>query len=203
MWKILGRKSKTITGTCFKYDDIPLKTYLDVVESGDFNLIVTGGQVDREGLVKAWEKIVEDNSKATGIVSYGTYKTLLISYAKLIADYNIVKAQLVKLMYVVDDPSITELGKKGYKIDTSSTLRYTESITAALHRSDNIITRIQVKQKDLERFIKSSESGRKVTYEELMANLNSSIGFAEGGVTLARYNEYQRILKRKSQKPKQ
>lgn len=156
---------------------------------------------------RAWESIVKRNNDVSGGVSFKTqlsnYKTL----SQLLADYTAIKATLSILEFKVDNDYIAWLRKKGYKIVTNvgatveeRTANYIESITAALRRSENIITKIKMRQNELEADAKSIVSDESIAgFEEIMANLSMSLGFeVNDNVTLARYNELIKLLKKRN-----
>lgn len=151
--------------------------------------------------MEEWESIIEVNSDLTGQMEFSTYKDLLIGYGQLVAQYNIDKGLLMKLCFQVDDSTIEELRERGYVIDIAGAAVYAQTLADALIRSNNLVTRIEMKQKELERFHDSVNIERKVTYEELVAQLNAALGFSvNDNITLAAFNEYQKILKRRNAK---
>jgi hypothetical protein len=199
-------------------------------------LLVKVGTYTEEELKEQWDTIVEENSELTGQNEYSTYKDLLIGYGQLLARYNIEKAQLMELLFKVDDETIAELQSKGYAIRTKgdvskqmelynealingelderiieaiqaqvvaiNSAAYADSLADALTRSNNLVTQIEMKQKEMERFVSVEGFSKRVTYEELMANLNAALGFCvQDNITLAAFNEYQRILKKRNKKP--
>jgi len=234
--RILNWKQLPSYKICYKYEDIPLRTYLTVAENGTYGLLVKEGKFSDDELREQWDSIVEANSELTGQMEYSTYKDLLISYGQLLAQYNVDKGQIMKLCFQVDTETIEDLQSKGYVIQTKgdvtkqmelynqalvsgelndmlivdiqkqitaiNSAAYADSLTNALTRSNNLVTRIEMKTKEMERFAKIEGFGKKVTYEELMANLNTALGFCvQDNITLAAFNEYQRILKKHNQKP--
>jgi len=172
-----------------------------------FTLLVRRGKFTELELLEEWEKIIEANSELTGQMEYSTYKELLIQYGQLLVEYNIDKGMLMNLLFNIDDEMIMELQNKGYIIDTSGRAAYAQSLSNALTRSNNLVTRIEMKVKELERFNNSSKMDQPVTYEQLIAQCSAALGFSvPDNITLAAFNEYQRILKRRnnrhsSQKP--
>lgn len=198
---MFGPKPRNSSKVCFKYNDIPLRTFLEVAENRQYRLLVKAGNFTEEELMEEWESIIEVNSDLTGQMEFSTYKDLLIGYGQLVAQYNIDKGLLMKLCFQVDDAAIEELRERGYIIDTAGAAVYAQTLADALIRSNNLVTRIEMKQKELERFHDSVNVERKVTYEELVAQLNAALGFSvNDNITLAAFNEYQKILKRRNTK---
>lgn len=181
-----------------------MRTYLTIADNKQYSLLVRRGKFSPEELLTAWEAIVELSSEATGQLEYSTYKDLLVSYGELIAQYNVDKMLLLKLCLVVDDLAIGELRERGYNIATSGATAYAKSLVDAFTRSNNLVTRIEMKQKELKRFSTSVNIEQyKVTYEQILAQLNAALGFSVSeNITLSAFHEYQRIIKRRN-KPKQ
>lgn len=194
--KTSEKRSRTTIRACYKYSDILLRVFIDVSETGQYTLLVKQGEFTEAELIDQWAQIVEENSKQSGQLDYNTYRSLLVSYGKLIADYIVVKSDIVKLAAVIDDDIIEELRRKGYKINTTSTNDYIDSLNAASKKSDNLVTRIQMKLKELERFHGSIKTNKTVTYAEVVATLNYALGFnTENDLTLAGFHAYQRVIK--------
>ena len=185
------------SGKCYSYDNIPLRNYMAIATTGDVSLLVVSGNLQREFLLLRWEEIVRINSQAAGDFTYDSYFQLLKAYAQLIANYTIAKLSLWKLAFVVDMDYVQDLRKRGFKINVDSTALYAESITANLHKVDNLITRANMKRGELERFAKE-EGGRRVSFEEVIANISVALGFeVHNDITLARFNEYRSIIRKK------
>lgn len=196
----------------YSYDDLPLKVYLEIVKSGDYSRLIKSGEAADVQCYQAWEMILKRNAKELGSFEFDTYVNMALSYAQLLSEFNIVKAILVRLairftvtgpkQYTVDDQDLELLRKKGYKLDLSSELNYSVSLNAALQRSNNLVTKITMKQNELLRFSAASESDREVMgFEEVMADLDFHLGFASSReITLAGYNRLLKRLKERARK---
>ena len=145
-----------------------------------------------------WEKIVSKNYETNGEFDYVNYIDLQEGFAHLLNEYNVVKAQLLKLSFVVDENIIEELRGKGYRIDTSSKSKYIESLNSALHRSDNIISRIKIKKSEINSLIEDERTDDKPTFDSIVALVSMYLGFPiPDDIGLARFNEYKKLIKKK------
>jgi len=194
------KTSRSITKERFyTYDNIKLRLYLQIAASGDYSQLITSGRADQTECYQAWEEIVKRNNEANNSYQFSAYFDSAQGYAKLIADYNTIKACLFCLLFEIDNDLISFLKEKGYHIDVESNSRtkYEESIHAAMRRSDNLITKIRMKQNELA-MMADKGSGQNAGFEEIIANLSFMLGFTvNDDITLARYNEYRKIIKKK------
>lgn len=175
--------------------------YCDIARSGDYNLVAIKPGQKPEDCYLAWEEIVKRNSDVNGSFEYNTTFNLVQSYALLVNDYNMVKACLLKLYFKVDNETIEYLKTKGYHINTSGRVAYKESLENAMRNSDNLITKYTRKQKELFTMHEKETEVKPVGFEELLAGLSAELKFPiDESITLARFNEYKKIIKNR-QKP--
>lgn len=144
-----------------------------------------------------FEQIVKTNGETNGSYQYMSYFNLVKSYSHLIAEYTIVKASVLKLAVVMDWEFIQDIRKRGYKIDLTNSETYAKSLTAALRRVSNLITKAKMKAREIEMTLQDKKGGgRPDSFEALLANLSFQVGFQiPDFITLAGYNEYCRIVK--------
>lgn len=156
------------------------------------------GRATQEECFIAWEEILKRNGEANNDYSYKQFLAKSIEYAKLLNDYQLIKAILIKLHFVVDDEHIALLKSKGYKIDTSSGSKYANSLSAALRKCENLITKMVMKQNELNNTLSEKEQ-KPVNLEQLLAHISAGLGYEiKDDITLARYNEYKKILEAKN-----
>lgn len=170
-----------------------------IAATADFKQLAVKGNFTAEELLVQWERIVQTNAKITGDYNYNSYFQLIKGYAQLLANYTIVKLSLWKLAHVFDWDYIEEVRKRGFKISLANNEAYATSLTAALHKVESFITRATMKRKELEAMQKDNH-GRvsPVTFEEVIANLCAGLGFeVKDDITLARFNEYRKIIKQR------
>lgn len=156
--------------------------------------------------IEAWEEIVRLNCMHNDTTEYSSYLTALKSYALLINDFITIKAHIGKLTLPVFDgskvnmESVAYLEKKGYKIDFSSKENYIESLKAADKKRSNLMTRINMRRKEIEKLTANNKPGEQKGLEQILAALSFQLGYTvEDNITLARYNEYNKILKQKAE----
>lgn len=182
----------------YDYDTIPLKVYIQIASTGKLELLLIKGENKTlEVYTEQWESIVKRNSDTTGTFDYDEYFQLLKSYALLMVDYTLSKALLISLSFNIDYEKLQKVRSLGYRIDTSNTLTYTTSLTNALRKCENLNTKLVAKRKEIDLLFKDAVKN-KTGFEEIIANLNYQLGFnVNEDITLARFNEYKKILNRK------
>lgn len=180
-----------------------LKLYIDIAKSGDFTKLVKSGKSGNDECLQAWESIVKRQQKESGSNQFDAFFRLSKGYLIHLNDHTVIRACLilVGINYLyIDWEYIKTLKEKGYIIDTSTPERVLETVKEGLNRCENLITKAVSKRKELDLMLKQSESGSKdgPGFEQMIANLNYALGFTVSeDLTLARYNEYQKILRAK------
>lgn len=188
------------------YEDISLELFISIAETGDVKKLCRSGKVSGAGLAKRWEEIIKKNADVNQDSSYDLYLDNLKAYGYYMHQYIIVKAMLSRLCYMVDTNHINELNDLGYKIKTTkvvdgkevgSSQEYQDSLTAAMRRSENLITKINSKYKEM----KLATEGVKAdapTLGAMLAQISFGVGFSVPvTVTLCQFNEYKKIVKQK------
>jgi hypothetical protein len=169
---------------------------MEIAEKGDYIRLHKSGLLNVERLSEAWESIVKENGKHTGSNKFNNYLVNAKVYGSLVADYLMVRSALTYLSFKIDDEMIELLAKKGYRIDKSSSVKYAESINSALRRSENIGTQAIIKQNEIKKLQSDKKEG--TGFEQVMAMLSLQLGFpVPDDITLARFNEYQKLIKQK------
>ncbi len=195
--------SKSTLLKLYEYENILLRDYIAISTTGNYELLVIEGMATKEGLIEQWEKIVRQNSIQNGDRGYDSYFQLLKSYGELVASYIISKTSLLKLAIAplaLDYELVDDLKKRGFKIDVANYSedfdKYLASIESNLRKVDNLVTKARMKEKEITKQFETADKGGKVYgFEEIMANLHTSLGFVvPDNVTLARYNEYKKIV---------
>jgi hypothetical protein len=204
-----NQRSKNTTAEFFRYDDILLKIFIDVAQTSEYVKVVKNGQATAEQCMEAWEAIVKRNADVTGNMGYNGYLNETFVYADMLSEYLFMRAALTKLLYVIDYPLIQEVRDKGYSIDLGEqddtaqarSQKYADSLYATSRQVDNIATRIKMHYNKMAlNTVDKSEGGG---FDETIANLNMAIGFVEtDNITLARYNEYCKMIKKRAAKSK-
>lgn len=185
------------------YDNIQLKTFLEIASTGNVQLLCIRGKAGQVELVKRWEELVRINSDHNDDSNYDVYLDNLKTYGEFMNQYTMVKAMLTVLCYQIDDEYIEELKQLGYNIavskdpDQSGKKAYLESLEAAMRKSDNLVTKLKSKYNELLDLTKEVGEER-VTLGSLIAQVSFALGFnIPDTITLSQFNEYKRIVKQK------
>jgi hypothetical protein len=128
---------------------------------------------------------------------------LLKGYAEIVASHTVVVAALEILWYVPIGHDIQKMSEildevrnRGYRIDTSTTDKYHKSLIAAKNKVQNMVTRAEMKRKEIERVFGQKEKTKSYGYWEVIGNLElaleRSVLDSPETLTLAKYNELKR-----------
>lgn len=170
----------------------------------DYSKVVSAGQADFKQCQDEWEKIVARNYEENGGFDYLNYIDLTKGLASLMAEYNLTKAQLLKLCFAVDDELIEDLKNRGYKIDTSGNRAFAESLANALNRCENLVSRMKMKYSELNMMIDENGGSKPISFDETIAMMSFQIGFEiKDDITLSRFNGYRKILKERAERAKE
>ncbi len=204
-WNILKDKSKITIGQYFNYENILLRTYIEIANGGDFKKLLVSGEFEIEQAVKVWESIVNRNDSGAASKYNKVFKAHK-SYTDLYHTYVYIKACFLKLYFQavmrfepIEDELIIFLEQEGYKIDKGD---YHNSIITGLNKSNNFVSRLTAKENELDKLTgnngKVIKSKKPVTFEELMASITIDLGFVvSDDITLSRYNEYCKVINAK------
>lgn len=192
---------------------------MDIITTGDVQQIGPGASLVL--CQEKWEEIVQENATATNNLTLNSFLKRSKGLASLLADYNSVIGSLMLASMAIDNDTIAWLDSKGYKLDTSCSKvcqepqrnnnqeepylnlchlnchRYCHSLAENNQRRRHIVTKIISKRNEMLR--SAAENGGKLpTVEEMIAHISAGIGFeVKDNITLARYNEYKKIIKSK------
>jgi len=196
----LSQKFRTTTAILYTYENILLTTYQEIAQTGNLGLLIIKGRPSEKELTTRWEQIAAENGKCNGYDSNGYHENVK-DYVRLLATYQGVQASLLQLYICFDDEAIAFLESKGYHIDASTQSKYMESIQNGLQKVKNVITKIKSKYNIIAQYLKENkekETPLKTSVEEMLANVSAQMGFSVNmDVTLARYNEYNRIIRKR------
>lgn len=197
--KILSEEqSKAVS--IYTYDDIPLRLFLEIADSGEFGrLVISGEGIEPSKLVDHWERIVERNSEENASFQYKSYFSLYQSYNLLIAKEFNLKVLFMLASLKSDHPAIAELAKMGYKIDVSTPDTYVDTLTRAMKKSSSLITKIKMKKNEIDKYQETHGSLKKQSYEDHVADLEFDLGWMVGNeITLAKFNRLKKRVKQKN-----
>lgn len=159
---------------------------------------------------EAWNKIIDEFSRLenSSHVDNLVIKTRLLAQYKNLYVYT--KALIRQLMFITPDSggaygklaseSIRDLQNMGYNINVSSSKEYAKSIYAADKRSNYLVTRIKLTQKEVDSLNSSSKKGEnKLSFDREVTIISSSLGFSvPNDLTLSTYCEYKKRIKERN-----
>lgn len=139
----------------------------------------------------AWEQILQQNESALNRNRLSIYKTNLKQYALLMSRYMTIRSALMYLSLKPNQELIQMLEGYGYKIDTSSSDAYAESVLTGLQRSENLISQLMTTENE----INAAGGDDKINFELMLAQLSMAIGFSvPETIKLKEYNAYYQTL---------
>lgn len=195
-----NRSSNKGSAIYFTYDDLPLKVYYRIIELKDYSLLCRSGKPN--DLDRRWEEIVKKVEKFNNSLWYHNHLDDLKELKWIMSEYIIVKSSLYKLLYKFDKELVQELIEKGYYISTASDEEYAQTLFDRLQNIENLITKLKMKKNEmaLEQEVEE-EKKTKPSFDLAMAQLSMTLGFVlPEDITLARFNEYNRMLQEKNSK---
>lgn len=171
---------------------------MQINATGDASLILKKGNASPILCAERWEKIVAENSKANGKQDYNYVERSFKMYNSLLRDYNTVKACLLVLCYTIDFEYLKHVRAKGYAIDTTNSKTYADSLGRALRKSNNILTKIEMKRNELAALRQERKTEKPQTFEGIIASLTFQLGYTvPDDITVIRYNEYVKLIEQK------
>lgn len=187
------------TKNFISFDEIPLKLFLQIAETGCYELLAKTPQ-PIDDCYQHWESIVEKQNELSGSREFRNILDHRKAYNRLLNEYNWIKAALIVLCFTVDIDRIKELRKRGYNIKVSSQDDYVQSINANFRKVESLVTRINMKYKQIEMLQKTSEAVKTPTFEQLMAGLIFNKYPVDDNITLARYIELKKLIEEQNRK---
>lgn len=161
------------------------------------NLLYKGKGRKLKQLDVIWEEIVRKNNEENGNLDFNNYFQCLKTYADLVNEYITVKACLLKLTKVsVDAATIEVLEDFGYILEVTTMDSYKKSLQIVTAKSDNLITKIMSKHKELQEFNKNKS--KPLTFAKALMQVGVGLGYSVSkDITLAEYNEAKKLIKEK------
>lgn len=208
---MFNRKQSTISETYYRYETIPLKLYLEIIESREVIKILISGRLNIDKCAGLWEEIVRKNNEANGSFEFDIYFNHVQVYGLIWGEYIFLKTSILKLLMSgrqedgniiipIDKELISVLAKKGYRISLDDSNKYAETLYACLRRVENLVTKMNSKGSEIAQMAKDdSKKGNKASFDAIMANLIYHWPGAkiDDDLTLSRYNEYMKLIKQK------
>jgi hypothetical protein len=211
--KSSATKSLSITPVYFRYNTITLKLFLEVAQTSEYKKILISGEATVEDCARQWETILEQHNYHCGNADHDNFKIHLQAYRALMQKFVTVRTSLLYILFDIDQPTIDWLNKEGYKIDVDHGYKkYCESWERAFNKSNNLNSKQKQKLNQINTFKEAVISARKEYndgqeangFEERVAAISFYLGFhVEDDVTLARYNNYVKLVNKQQQQQQQ
>lgn len=173
---------------------------MEIASGSPLEQLIINGSPSREQLVEAWETIVTLNGKNSGNFQYDAYKRLYIGYWNIIAKHLVIRASLLKLCFVIDYEIVQDIRSRGYALSLDNSEAYKETLVAGLTKSENLITRAELRKNEIERDFPKQDNGSSLSFDKVMAELSIQIAptLVTDDITLSRYNEYLKIIRERN-----
>jgi len=186
---------KVSKGCYYSYDDIPLRTYLQILQTNDLKLLLKKGKLDDSAAI-AWEMITKENELLQGGNSYSIMFDHFSALTELVAEYNEVRITLWTLLYKFDMDKVLRMKELGFKIDCTNNQTYRDTLFNCIRQSKNYATKIKMKRNEIDAELPKEREQQQATFHTLMAQLTKQLKFnIPDDITLARFNAYLKELK--------
>lgn len=170
-----------------------MKLFLQIADSGEYTLLAKSPATPEE-CYDHWCLIIDKQNLTSGSNEFRNYMDQQKAYNSLLSEYNRIKASLTVLCFTVDVDIISFLKSRGYNIVQTDSDSYTESINKAWRRSDNLITRINMKFNQIEKMNKNQVRVKTPTFDSIMADLIKEKYNVPEDITLVRYLELKKLI---------
>jgi hypothetical protein len=181
--------------------------YFEIVKTGNVLMLQKEGKANAEVCLELWDAILKKNSEHSGSGRYRVILEQSKSYNGLLCDYITVKAMLTVLQYKPVNDYIEYLSLKGYRIPVDKgDNEYANALISAITKSDNLVTKIKSKQKEIESFGKGKDDNNDESLAITLVNLSYALGLnytLTEDILLSQYNAWLKILKAKQSANKQ
>lgn len=201
IWTYISRRAsklstRIISAHYFNYDTIPLRVYVDIVNTGNYRLVSKSKIADVDKCFEVWEQITIAQSEALGGNKHRITLDALKAYNRYCAEYIIINSLLTKCLYKYDENTLKELAGYGFVIDKKD---YRKSLEICFGRVKQYLTRMQSKELELKELMKENESRGTLKFGELIANASYGMGFnIREDILLSEFNQYMKILQEKN-----
>ncbi len=169
-----------------------LKTFFEITETGNLELlIIDNAKVDKKILIETWEDIIVEYTEIDGNQQVKDVMDKGDELYRQAALYCEIKAMLLYLAGASKQEYVDRLAELGYNIDTSSRINKRKSIQKNDKRANNISTRMQIIQKEIE----SYSTGKKSSFDSAMSFLGIHLPhMPDENMTVSRFLAYKKRI---------
>ena len=171
---------------------LPLRIFFEISETGNVELlIINNAEIAKKILIETWENIVIEYAKIDGNQQVKDVIDKGDEIYRQAALYCEIKGMLLYLVGADKQEYVDRLNELGYIIDITDHKKKIESIQNNDRRANHISTRMQIIQNE----INSYSTGKKASFDSVMAWLSSQLGFEpKEDLTVLRYLEYKKQI---------
>lgn len=176
-----------------------LRIFFEITETGNVELlIIDNAKVDKKDLIEIWENIIIEYSKLDGNQQVQDVMDKGDELYRQAALYCWIKAMLIYLVGAYKQEYVDSLNELGYNIDTSSRIEKIKSIQKNDRRANNISTRMQIIQKEIETY---SKEGKKSSFDAAMSFLGMNLPHVpDENITVSRFLAYKHQIHERNKK---
>ncbi len=192
------------SGNFYNYRTLPLRTYFEIVESGNYRLVNPRGKGTVEQCMDAWESIIKTYSQESNTSEYYAWFRSMRNYWKLYAKHAVLAASIMLLKIRVDKKVVEDVRKMGYTIDTTNSASYKRSLEVLEPKIRTLHSQLKIRHNELAAMEVAKEQELKETdgkssFDSVIALLSLSSGFnIPEDITLSRYMEMVKAVKAKN-----
>lgn len=171
-----------------------LRIFFEISETGNLELLIIDddAKVDKKILVETWENIVIEYAKIDGNHQVQDVMDKGDELYRQAALYCEIKAMLLYLVGAHKQEYVDRLNELGYNIETKSREDLIKSIQRNDRRANNISTRMQIIQKEIESY---SEGGKKSSFDAAMSFLGLNLPHTpDENITVSRFLAYKKQI---------
>ena len=175
-----------------------LRIFFEITSTGNVDLlIINNATIAKKVLVETWEEIVLEYAKIDGnqqvqdVIEKGDE---LYNQAALYCE---IKAMLIYLVGAESKEYVDRLNELGYTVNITNHESKIKSIQQNDRRANNISTRMQIIQKEIEGY----GSGKKSTFDEAMSFLGLNLPHVpDENITVSRFLAYKKQINERNKK---
>jgi arylamine N-acetyltransferase len=165
--------------------------FCEVNNTSDYSLLIKRkGLRDKAKEIEIWSNIILEYSQLEGDSTANDRLEKITTLNELKNAYTVIKAMLRYLWMQTpwnSDEALkvyNDLDKMGYSIDLTNQSKYIQSLKAADHKSNQLVTLIRMKANELE--VNEDEKGNDVSFDDIMALLQAHFTVSDN-ITVSRY----------------
>lgn len=182
--KLFKKNQESLSFEPITIDNLSVKLFYKIVESGDLNLLPKNNYTDNE-LLDLWSTIYDEFQKRDDNQLSRRIFRISVDIEYLQAKFNLIIMCIDALRFDTDKELIALLKEHGYIINQS---RYIESLDNAERNAKGIFSKIELLKSQLPKQTKSEKGNS--TIDDVLAGYSSILGFNIGDFNKITCSEY-------------